>query len=324
MNFDVFISYPNQDRTTAEAACAALEADGIKCWIAPRDVAPGTECAAAIIDALDRCRAMVLIFSSHTNHSRQIHREVQRALDHDKQVVPLRIENVQPVQSLAYYLGPVHWLDALTPPLDSHLKQLCVAVKALLQAPPGHHQAGDLRQTLKSGQPSAGPIPSARFGFRAALGAIVAIAVLGAMVWLSPMSPTAVSQKPTPPPSQTSSVDGTFGGTMECAKLPWTAAPLHAAVSLSVKDGNAIFVRDVYADDGKRKAGVEQGTGALDADGMLQLTTSWVSQTSRFDGSYAGRLSAAGGNLSGQQVLLVNNVRHERPCTIIVQKVGEL
>jgi hypothetical protein len=72
MNFDVFISYPNQDRTTAEAACAALEADGIKCWIAPRDVAPGTEWAAAIIDALDRCRAMVLIFSSHTNQSRQI------------------------------------------------------------------------------------------------------------------------------------------------------------------------------------------------------------------------------------------------------------
>jgi sugar phosphate isomerase/epimerase len=91
MNFDVFISYPNQDRTTAEAACAALEADGIKCWIAPRDVAPGTEWAAAIIDALDRCRAMVLIFSSHTNQSRQIHREVQRALDHEKPVVPLPV-----------------------------------------------------------------------------------------------------------------------------------------------------------------------------------------------------------------------------------------
>jgi hypothetical protein len=40
-DISVFISYAQQDKFAAEAACAALEAAGILCWIAPRDVEPG-------------------------------------------------------------------------------------------------------------------------------------------------------------------------------------------------------------------------------------------------------------------------------------------
>jgi hypothetical protein len=125
----VFISYPHQDKATADAACAALEAAKIRCWIAPRDVPPGSEWAEAIVTAIDDCRAMVLIFSSSTNRSRQIHREVQRAFDREKPVVPFRIENVTPEKGLAYYMGPVHWLDALTPPLEQHLHQLVASMR---------------------------------------------------------------------------------------------------------------------------------------------------------------------------------------------------
>ena len=134
MGFDVFISYPHQDKATADAACAKLEAQGIRCWIAPRDIPPGTEWAGAITDAIDQCRAMVLIFSSSANRSRQIRREVQQAFDGEKPVVPFRIENVAPEKSLRYYMGAVHWLDALTPPLEQHLQKLVVSVQALVQA----------------------------------------------------------------------------------------------------------------------------------------------------------------------------------------------
>ena len=133
MNFDVFISYPHQDKATADAACAKLEAEGIRCWIAPRDVPPGAEWAEAIVDAIDGCRAMVLIFSLSTNASRQIRREVQQAFDGEKPVVPFRIENVVPEGSLRYYMGSVHWLDALTPPLEQHLEKLAASVQALVR-----------------------------------------------------------------------------------------------------------------------------------------------------------------------------------------------
>jgi len=129
MSFDAFISYANQDKAVADAACAKIEAEGIRCWIAPRDVPPGAQWAEAIVDAIDRCRAMVVIFSSSANSSKQIHREVQRAFEKEVPVIPFRIENVAPEKSLAYYMGPVHWLDALTPPIEQHLQKLVTSLK---------------------------------------------------------------------------------------------------------------------------------------------------------------------------------------------------
>ena len=41
MAHDAFISYSSKDKTIADAVCARLEARGIRCWIAPRDVRPG-------------------------------------------------------------------------------------------------------------------------------------------------------------------------------------------------------------------------------------------------------------------------------------------
>jgi hypothetical protein len=141
MNFDVFISYPHQDKATADAVCAKLEAEGIRCWIAPRDVAPGAEWASSIVEAIGNCRAMVLIFSSNANSSKQIRREVQQAFEKEVTVVPFRIENVAPEKSLAYYMGPVHWLDALTAPLEQHLQRLAAAVKPLVPPPPRSAEA---------------------------------------------------------------------------------------------------------------------------------------------------------------------------------------
>jgi hypothetical protein len=117
MEFDIFVSYAHDDKAVADTACASLEAEGIRCWIAPRDVPPGLEWASSIVDAINHCRAVVLIFSSRANRSKQIHREVQQGFDKEKPVIPFRIEDVAPEASLAYYMGPVHWLDALSPPL---------------------------------------------------------------------------------------------------------------------------------------------------------------------------------------------------------------
>jgi len=134
MAHDVFISYPHQDKATADAVCAKLEAEGIRCWIAPRDIAPSADWAASIVEAIENCRVMVLIFSAHANQSKQVHREVQQAFDEERPVLPFRIENIAPDKTLRYYMASVHWLDALTPPLEQHLQKLAVSVQALVRA----------------------------------------------------------------------------------------------------------------------------------------------------------------------------------------------
>ena len=134
MVFDAFISYSTKDKQTADAACAALEKAGIRCWIAPRDIRPGLEWDAAIVDAIDQCKVMVLIFSASANESQQVRREVKHAFSKSAPVIPLRIEDIVPTKSMAYYMDSVHWLDAMTPPLEQHLTKLADTAKAFLQA----------------------------------------------------------------------------------------------------------------------------------------------------------------------------------------------
>ena len=137
MNFDAFISYASKDKPTADAVCAALEDAQIRCWIAPRDILPGSDWSASIIDALDQCRVMILIFSGNANDSPQIRNEVVHAVHRGVPVIPVRIEDIPPGKSLAYFMSGVHWLDALSPPLEAHLKRLAETVRTMLQLVPG-------------------------------------------------------------------------------------------------------------------------------------------------------------------------------------------
>ena len=134
MAHEVFISYSSRDKSIADATCAALEAAAIRCWIAPRDIAPGAEWGEAIISAIEGSRVFVLIFSSSANASSQVSREIEYAVSKALPIMPLRIERVEPTRSLAYFMAGVHWLDALTPPLERHLQQLATSIKTLLHS----------------------------------------------------------------------------------------------------------------------------------------------------------------------------------------------
>jgi hypothetical protein len=127
---DVFISYSHDDKPTADAICAGLEAEGIKCWIAPRDVLPGAIFQEAIIDAIDGSSIMVVVYSSKSNHSPHVVRELSRAVSKDVVIIPFRIEDVPLSKTMEYLISVPHWLDAITPPVEMHIKELVRVVKA--------------------------------------------------------------------------------------------------------------------------------------------------------------------------------------------------
>lgn len=127
----VFISYSHHDRAVADAICRALESRGRTCWIAPRDIAPSAEWAEQIIDGINVAAVMVLVFSSKSNQSPQVRREVERAVHRDIPVVPFRLENVLPTKSLEYFLSTQHWLDAFDGPIDAQVARLCDVVRGI-------------------------------------------------------------------------------------------------------------------------------------------------------------------------------------------------
>jgi len=129
---DVFISYSSKDKTVADATCAYLESRGIRCWIAPRDVLPGSNYPRSIVEGINGSRVMVLIFSSHSNTSPHVVRELTHAVSRGVIILPFRIEDIQPSKDMEYLIGVPHWLDAMTPPLERHLAQLADTVTILL------------------------------------------------------------------------------------------------------------------------------------------------------------------------------------------------
>jgi hypothetical protein len=173
MAHDVFISYSHKDKPTADGTCATLEARGIRCWIAPRDVRPGGDWSESIVTAINGARMMVLVFSAHANESAQIKREVERAVAKGIPIIPLRIEDVLPTKSLEYFLSTPHWLDAFPPPLERHLLYLADVVRQILDGKP----AADLRP------PAPPPLPLYRRREIMAGGGAAAAALAGLGAW---------------------------------------------------------------------------------------------------------------------------------------------
>jgi hypothetical protein len=132
MDSDVFISYSNMDKNAADAVCSIMEQNGIRCWIAPRDITPGLPFAEAIIDGIKGSKVFILVYSSNANHSKQVIKEVDRAVHNGLAIIPLRLEDVPMSKQLEYYVSDVHWMDALTPPLEVHIDKLCRVVKILM------------------------------------------------------------------------------------------------------------------------------------------------------------------------------------------------
>ena len=136
MPFDAFISYSHTDKLIADSACAIVEAAGIRCWIAPRDIRPGAEWSESISEGIEQCRVMVLIFTSSSNVSRQVRREVAHAFNKGLTIVPVRIERIEPDRALAFHIETFHWLDALTEPRERYFRELASHIKAILETRP--------------------------------------------------------------------------------------------------------------------------------------------------------------------------------------------
>ena len=151
----VFLSYSQQDKDIALGVVAALEASGIDVWIAPRDVIPGAEWAAEIIDAISAARVMVLVFSSHSNDSPKVRREIERAVHKEVPILPFRTEPIPPSKSLEYFLSAQHWLDAFPPPYEAYYPRLCRHVLDLLGAPVAAAGPGPAASVGASRKPAA-------------------------------------------------------------------------------------------------------------------------------------------------------------------------
>jgi anti-sigma regulatory factor (Ser/Thr protein kinase) len=125
----VFVSYANEDIAIALSIWNTLERSGIRAWMAPQSITPGTDYGEAIIGAINTCRLLVLVLSDRSNASHQVKFEIERAASKRKPIIPFRIHPLSLSPSLEYFLSSFQWLDAFPVPLEPHLERLVQVVQ---------------------------------------------------------------------------------------------------------------------------------------------------------------------------------------------------
>lgn len=123
---DVFISYEHQSKSIADNICAVLESKGIRCWYAPRDVYG--DYATSIVEAIENCKVFVLILNGTSSNSPHVLNEVemayQRILNGEIVIVPFKVDEGVLSKAMEYYVKRLHWIDAVSAPLESAIDQL--------------------------------------------------------------------------------------------------------------------------------------------------------------------------------------------------------
>jgi len=130
--YDIFISHSSDDSAIAFILCEAFEEQGVKCWIAPRDIKVGLPYAQSIVEGIENSKALVILFSSNSNSSDGVRKELEIATNSKIPVIPLRIENIFPTKAMKFYIMDNHWMDAINPKSMDDFNRFVVEVKNII------------------------------------------------------------------------------------------------------------------------------------------------------------------------------------------------
>jgi hypothetical protein len=166
----VFISYASPDAALALKVCGALEAAGVLCWIAPRDVVPGTLYADGIVGAIDESRILVLILSKEAVASAHVGKELERSTAKRHPIIALRTDTVPLTRAFEYFLNESQWIDVGAGGMDTAITKLIEAVE--------RHLAGSAAALGQAPQAPVRKTATARFWGLA--GAFVVFALVAA------------------------------------------------------------------------------------------------------------------------------------------------
>ena len=182
---DVFLSYASQDAAVANTVVAALERQGIRCWIAPRDVTPGEFYAGSIVHAIDAAKAIVLILSGNAASSPHVVREVERAASKRHPVIALRLDRAPLPADLEYFLNMSQWLDASGGDINRAMPKLVAAVRVAIERPPATPDFSAVTTVVGTSSPKSYPLANSRSRYQVAIAAgfLVAVSIAGLVAY---------------------------------------------------------------------------------------------------------------------------------------------
>ena len=107
----VFVSYSSKEADRANEIVKQLEAAGIPCWIAPRDIGIGSNYTEDIPSAIEDCKHFMLILSPASQDSYWVNKELSYAISLRNEILPIQIEDFPIARRLRFQLADVQVRD---------------------------------------------------------------------------------------------------------------------------------------------------------------------------------------------------------------------
>ena len=126
---EVFVSCASEDAAIANTIVAALEQQGLRCWIAPRDVIPGSHYADSIVRAINGSKLLVLVLSEHAIASPHVGKEIERASSKRHPIIAVRTDAAPLTHEFEYFLSASQWIDAGARGTDAAAVKVVEAVR---------------------------------------------------------------------------------------------------------------------------------------------------------------------------------------------------
>lgn len=141
----LFMSHATEDDTTISRIAAALRDNGVEPWIDHESLAPGINWDRAIQEAINTCDILLFAVSKHSIESTVCGDEWNHALDLEKLVVPIMIDDAVTNLDMPFRLKRLQWID-FRGDFDAALQRLLrlIGMKAAATTPPPNIVAGEL------------------------------------------------------------------------------------------------------------------------------------------------------------------------------------
>lgn len=133
---DVFVSYSSKDKKQATRICDYLEQQELTCWMAPRDVRRGYGYEEEIVHGIQESHLMILLISNNANNSRHVHREVSLADQKEKSMLPVRLEDIDPIAKYQYFLSTQQYFEVWGDAYENEIRLLAEAIRERVGKPP--------------------------------------------------------------------------------------------------------------------------------------------------------------------------------------------
>ena len=104
---DIFISYSSKDREKAEQLTELLSSAGLSVWIDQSGIDAATSWSSEIVDAIDNCKALVVLLSPNSVISVNVVKEVSLAAEQKKKILPLDLEPIELPREFRYHLAGI-------------------------------------------------------------------------------------------------------------------------------------------------------------------------------------------------------------------------